>query len=151
MMIRPARAEELSFLQGKLAQREKDNYEQFPLSQSIVHVAEDYDGLRAGMVCMRLRPSPVSMAPCWHIEPLILFPEFVRASPRHAQRRATYLLAKAAEAWIADDSRNSTGVKLFFVFIETKNKPMHGLAKHIGWPTVKGKLYAKEASSGRRR
>lgn len=151
MIIRAARAKELSFLQGKLAQRGKDGYEQFPLSQSIVHVAEDYDGLRAGMVCARLRQSPISMAPCWHIEPLILFPEFVRASPRHSQRKATYLLAKAAEDWITDSTRNTTGVQAFFVYIETKNKPMHKLAKHIGWMPIKGKLYAKEASDGRRR
>ena len=150
MIVRAAKAEEIFFLQGKLLQRHKDGYEQFPLFQSIVHVAEDYDGLRAGMVCMRLRPGPMSMDPFWHVEPLILFPEFVRTSPRHAQRKATYLLAKAAEAWIADTSRNKTGVSLFFVFIENKNRPMHKLAKHIGWTPVRGKLYAKEASIGRR-
>lgn len=144
MMIRPARAEELSFLQGKLAQYR--DYEQFSLTTAIVHVAEDYDRLRAGMVCARLRLSPIRMEPCWQIEPLILFPEFIRTSPRHAQRKATYLLAKAAEDWITDGSRNTTGVRSFFVYIPNRNKPMHGLAKHIGWTPVKGKLYAKEAS-----
>lgn len=144
MIVRDAEAEELSFLQGKLAQRAKDNYEQFPLSQAIVFVAEDFDHLRAGMVCLRLRPSPISSAPMWHVEPLLLFPEFVRTSPLHSQRKATYLLAKAAEAYIADRTRNTTGVRAFFVYIEDKNERMHGLAQSIGWMPIPGKLYAKE-------
>lgn len=144
MNVREAKIEELSFLQGKLAQRAKDGYEQFPLRQAIVLVAEDFDGLRAGIVCLRLRTSPISAAPMWLVEPLLLFPEFVRTSPLHSQRKATYLLAKAAEAYIADRSRNTTGVHSFFVHIETKNKPMHRLARHIGWMPVKSKLYAKE-------
>jgi hypothetical protein len=149
-MIRPAKAEELPFLQAKLSDRAKDNYEQFPLASAVVFVAEDYDHLLAGMVCLRLRASPISMAPCWHLEPLILFPAFVKHSALHSQRKATYLLAKAAEDYVTDRSRNTSGVYSFFCYIQNKNKPMHGLARHIGWMPVKGKLYAKEASDGRR-
>jgi hypothetical protein len=144
VIVRDAKAEELSFLQGKLAQRAKDAYEQFPLATAIVLVAEDFDGLRAGMVCMRLRLSAISGAPQWHIEPLILFPEFIKTSPLHSQRKATYLLAKAAEAYIADRTRNTTGVHTLFAYIEDKNERMHGLAQSIGWMPIPGKLYAKE-------
>jgi hypothetical protein len=150
VIIRPAESEEIPSLQWKLSQREAEGYEQFPLAQAIVFVAEDFDGLLAGMVCLRLRNSPISMAPMWHVEPLILFRDFLLHSPRQAQRKATYMLAKAAEAYVMDPERNTTGVRAFFVFIENKNKPMHGLARHIGWKTVKGKLYAKEATHGRR-
>lgn len=144
--VRPAKIEELNALQTQLARRAKDGYEQFDIERSVVHVAEDtVDGLLAGMICARLRVSPISMAPCWHVEPLLLFPAFTRHSGQHSQRKATYLLAKAAENYITDPARNTTGVRAFFVFIENKNKPMHGLARHIGWKPVKGKLYAREA------
>jgi hypothetical protein len=145
VIVRSVQFDEVPFLQAKLAQREKDGYEQFPLTSAIVLVAEDGDGLRAGMVCMRIRSSPVNLVPMWQIEPLILFPEFVRTSLRQSQRKATYLLAKAAEGYIADRTRNTTGVHAFFVSIETKNKPMHRLARHIGWKPPKWKIYAKEA------
>lgn len=144
VIIRPAQFEEIPFLHGKLAQREKDGYEQFPLWTSMVFVAEDSDGLRAGMVCMRIRQSPATLALMWQVEPLLLFPEFIRTSPLHSQRKATYLLAKAAESYIADRTRNTTGVHSFFVHIENKNKPMHGLARHIGWRPLKYRFYAKE-------
>jgi len=141
--IRPPRPNELPQLQGRLAAREKDGYEQFPLLGAIVFVAEDYDGLLAGMVAMRLRMSPWAAVPMWQIEPLILFPGFIRNSPAHAQRKATYLLAKAAEGYITDRSRNTTGVRSFFCHIEQENYRMHGLAEHIGWLAVPGTFYAK--------
>lgn len=144
MIVRAAQFNEIPFLQGKLRAREKDQYEQFPLQTAIVFVAEDYDNLLAGMVAMRLRTSPVNLSPMWIVEPLILFPDFVRNSPAHSQRKATYLLAKAAEGYITDRSRNTTGVHSFFVHINTKNKPMHGLARHIGWKPPKWKIYLRE-------
>lgn len=145
IMVRAAKLEEISFLQGKLAQRADEGYEQFDLRRAIVFVAEDTeDGLRAGMVCARLRTSPFNGAPMWIVEPLALFPEFVRTSPLHSQRKATYLLAKAVEAYIADRSRNTTGVHAFYVHIPNRNKPMHGLARHIGWSAAKYKIYTKE-------
>lgn len=142
IMVRPAKLEEVSWLQGNLAQRVNEGYEQFDLRQAIVFVAEDTeDGLRAGMVCARLRTNPISAAPMWMVEPLMLFRTFVRLSPAHSQRKATYLLAKAIEAYITDRSRNTTGVHTFFLHIETKNKAMHGLARHIGWSPAKYKIY----------
>jgi hypothetical protein len=145
IMVRPAKLEETSWLQGNLNQRVHDGYEQFDLRRAVVFVAEDTeDGLRAGMVCARLRTSPVTMAPMWIVEPLVLFRQFIRVSALHSQRKATYLLAKTIEAYIADRSRNTTGVHSFFVHIENKNKAMHGLARHIGWKPVKYKLYTKE-------
>jgi hypothetical protein len=144
VIVRDAKPSELNFLQGKLRAFERDNFEQFDLRQAVVFVAEDFDGLPAGMVCLRLRCSPVSLAPMWHLEPLVLFSNFVRTSPLHSQRKATYLLATAAEAYIADSTRNTTGVRAFFVYIEDKNERMHGLAQSIGWMPIPGKLYAKE-------
>lgn len=144
MIVRDAHAGEINFLQGKLRAFEKDNYEQFDLRQAVVFVAEDFDRLPAGMVCLRLRSSPISSAPIWHLEPLVLFNNFVKTSPLHSQRKATYLLAKAAEAYIADRTRNTTGVHIFFAYIEDKNERMHGLAESIGWMPIPGKLYAKE-------
>jgi hypothetical protein len=145
VIVRDAQFNEIPFLQAKLARKEKEGYEQFPLSTAIVLVAEDGDGLRAGMVCLRIRQSPVNLAPMWQVEPLILFSEFIRTSPLHSQRKATYLLARAAESYIADRSRNTTGVHSFFVHVMKKNKAMHRLARHIGWSEPKWKIYAKEA------
>lgn len=145
MIVRAAKPDEMAFLQAKLGDRAKDGYQQFDLETAVVLVAEDYDAMLAGMVCLRLRQGPVRAERCWQIEPLILFPQFIRHSPRQSQRKATYMLAKAAEEWIADPWRNTSGVRCFYCFIENKNIRMHGLAEHIGWQPVHGIFYGKEA------
>jgi hypothetical protein len=80
----------------------------------------------------------------WLVEPLVLFREFLRVSPLHSQRKATYILAKAIEAYVADRSRNTTGVHAFFVHIENKNRAMRGLARHIGWSPAEFQIFTKE-------
>lgn len=136
MIVRPAEVGELSFLQAKLAQREQDGFEQLDLRKSVVLVAED-DELRAGLVSARLM---------WQVEPLILFPEFERTSLPIARKKATYLLARHIEDYIADRARNRTGLHSFFAFIEDRNPRMQGLARHIGWMPVyrKGKFFGKD-------
>jgi hypothetical protein len=124
--IRPAREIDLPLLQMKLAERAAEGYEQLDLRRSIVHIAEA-EGIESGFVSARLT---------WQIEPLTLFKDFERNAPPAALRRATYMLARAAEGWIADRARNSTGLHSFFAVIENRNKRMQELAEHIGWAPV---------------
>lgn len=126
---RPARLEELPFLQAKqLEAAEARGFERLDLSRSVVHLAEDtVDGMRCGLIAKRL---------VWQVEPLILFPEFERTSTKMAAKRVTYLLARAAENFIADPTQNSTPVKFFFAVIENRNPRMQDLAMHIGWQRI---------------
>lgn len=105
--IRAARADELSYLQAKADQQLPAGYEPLDLDQGVTYVADD-DGVLAGMTALRLM---------WHVEPLILFPEFRRYAPAAGQKRATYLLGKAAEEHVADPARNC-GARDFFAHLD---------------------------------
>lgn len=126
---RPAKMTELGFLQAKHASvAQAKGHEQLDLSKSVVFVAEDdRDGLTCGLIAARM---------VWQVEPLILFPEFERTSPKAAMKRATYSLARAIEQYIGDPVRNATPVKFFFAVIENRNPRMQDLARHIGWQQV---------------
>jgi len=136
---RPARLEELPFLQATHSQvAEQRGFEQLDLSKSVVIVAEDTtDGMRCGLLAARL---------IWQFEPLVLFPPFERTSTGMAKKRATYLLARAGEAYIADPSLNCTPIRSFFAVIQNSNPRMQNLAEHIGWQRVypKCKIFGKD-------
>jgi hypothetical protein len=90
--IRRARSDELRFLQTKTEQQLPDGFEPVDLRKSVVFVADD-DGVIAGLAAAGLT---------WHVEPLILFPEFARYAPQAMQRRAVYGLGRAITEHIAD-------------------------------------------------
>jgi hypothetical protein len=118
VVIRPATLEDLPYLDHRL--RNAKNATQVDLRKAIVFVAE-YDGCIVGFTAARL---------LWNIEPLMLFEEFRRRAPHHARRRATYELAKSIDGWIADRSRNTTGIHGYFCFIA--DRVVRKLAEHFG-------------------
>ena len=126
---RAARLDELRFLQAKhTLLAEEKHHEKLDLAKSVVLVAEDNDdSLTCGLIAARM---------VWQVEPLVLFPEFERTSSKMAKKRATYLLARAVESFIADPASNPTPVKFFFSVIENRNPRMQDLARHIGWQQV---------------
>src|SRR5579862_1062491 len=84
--VRPAVRGELPHLHDLLAEQ-ADYFEQNPLDQSIVFVAE-YGGDVVGFVAARLQ---------WQIEPLLLAKRFKECAPDSAKRKATYLLISAID------------------------------------------------------
>lgn len=83
--VRPARQEEIPFLQAHADRQLPPGCEPIELRKRTVYLVED-EGVIAGVGAAGLE---------WQIEPLILMPEFERYAPESAKRRATYLLAKA--------------------------------------------------------
>jgi N-acetylglutamate synthase-like GNAT family acetyltransferase len=113
--VRPARAEELPYLQQRL---NETKHEKVMLSQTILHVVEQ-DGKVIGFLPARFFG--------WQLEPMVIFPEVRNKSTR---RRACYLLAKATTDWIADRAKNKTGIYTYW-FV-TKNSFFAKLAKSWG-------------------
>jgi hypothetical protein len=74
--VRPARAEELPYLQQRL---NETKHEKVMLSQTILHVVEQ-DGKVIGFLPARFFG--------WQLEPMVIFPEVKNKS---ARRRACYL------------------------------------------------------------
>lgn len=104
---RPARLDEIEYLQQRLAQPSPYKYEDHDLSKCVVFVAE-YDGAIVGFSAARLQ---------WQIEPVMLFPEFQKFGPHFAQQRATFLLIKELHQWISDRGRNLTEIRSYFCYI----------------------------------
>lgn len=115
--VRPPREDELPLLQG-LLYRYREEFEQQDLRQSIVYIAE-FEGDVVGFVSGRI---------VWQIPTLLIDRQM--GLPRHVQRKATYLLIKAIDAWIGDRSKNLSGVHFYFCVI--KNRTMQQLAKAFG-------------------
>jgi hypothetical protein len=112
--VRPARESELTYLENRMREL---GHERVDLRRSMVWVSED-NGLITGMICQRL---------VWQMEPHIVFPEVTNKTTR---RRSALLLAKAAESFIADRMRNTTGI--FSYFFVTKSRTWAKLAEHFG-------------------
>ena len=120
--VRPARSEELAYLQAKLRE-EQPLWEQVNLFESKVLVAE-YQGRIVGFGAARL---------VFQIEPILLFQEFKENAPPFAHRRATLSLMRALDQWIHSPD-NVTGVRTFFCFIV--DRVMRKLAAHYGMVRV---------------
>lgn len=131
--VRPALAEEIPELQARLAEQ-KEFYEQHDLSKTIVFVAE-YGGVIVGFSAARL---------IWQVEPLLLVPDFQKHAPRFARRKATYLLIRELDRWIADRQRNLTGLHSYFCSIV--GKTMRQLALSFGMTQVypKSKFFGRD-------
>jgi|SRR5579884_40651 len=116
--IRPATDSDLPYLAERLS--EQTYFEIVDLPKMIVYVAE-YDGRIIGFTAARLM---------WQIEPLYLTPEFIKYAPHFARQKATLGLIRAIEGWIADRTRNTTGVYWYFCYI--KGRVMQRLAEAYG-------------------
>jgi hypothetical protein len=75
----------------------------------------------------------------WQVEPLYLFPEFVRDAPPITLRRAVFRLARAIETWL-----RGQGAHWYLGYIE--KKPMQRMAREYGMIPVyrKGKVFGKD-------
>lgn len=113
--VRTARVEEIPILQEMLARQPYFEYQD--LTQAIVHVAE-YEGKITGMITGRI---------VWQVPTLLLEKDKL---PRHAQRRATLLLIRSMDAWLADRSLNRSGIYTYFCVI--KGSTMKHLANAFG-------------------
>lgn len=119
MNIRPATLADIPKLKEELG-REPDKWEQIEFEKGIVFVAEE-DGEIIGFINGRL---------IWQIEPLFIFSKYRKKKFRAIARKATYLLIKRLDGWIANRSENRTGIYSYFCFI--KNRLMQGLAMNFG-------------------
>jgi hypothetical protein len=126
---RPARLDEIDYLQNRLERPSPYYFENHDLSKCIVYVVE-YDGAIVGFSAARLQ---------WQIEPVMLFDEFQKHAPHFAQQRATFLLIKELHDWIEDRQRNLTGVFSYFCYILRPR--MQRLAQSFGmqrWYAMRG-------------
>jgi hypothetical protein len=90
----------------------------------------EHNGVISGCVCGRW---------VYQIEPLYLFPEFVRDAPPVTLRRAVFKLARTIEGWMKDH-----GIRFYFAYIE--KKPMQRVAREYGMVPIyrKGKLFGRD-------
>lgn len=117
--VRPARKEDLPILQKRLAEQ-GDFYEYQDLAKTICYIAE-YDGQIVGFCAAR---------PTMQIEPLLLTPDFTKNAPRFSQAKATTLLIRAVDGWIADRTLNKSGLHSYFCSI--RGRVMQRLALSFG-------------------
>lgn len=131
--VRDARVADLDELHRRLFEQ-RDKYEQQDLSKCIVMVAE-YDGKIVGFSAARLT---------WQVEPLLLVPEFTGSAPHFAQQKATYMLIREIDGWIADRNRNTTGLHSYFCSIVGRR--MRKLAVSFGMLPVyiKSKFFGRD-------
>lgn len=113
--VRPARFEEIPMLQEMLKRQPYFEYQD--LTKAIVFVSE-YEGEVVGMITGRV---------IWQLPTLLLEKEKL---PRHSQRRATLMLIRAMDAWLADRSKNLSGIYSYFCVI--KGSTMKHLANAFG-------------------
>jgi len=116
--IRPATPEDIPYLQKRLSETPRTT--QVELERAIVFVCE-YGGEIVGFTAARMM---------WQIEPVMLFPEFIRTAPHFARQKATYRLISAIDRWLADPTKNTTGIYMYFCFIT--NRVMQKLAVSFG-------------------
>ena len=113
MEIRQANFDELPELKERL---KESGGERIDLDSARVWVAVR-DGEIVGMLSARL---------CWQLEPLLLF-----EGSRMQKCRAGIGLYRAAERWLADKSKNRTGIHWFFAI--TRSEQVMSWAKKLGW------------------
>lgn len=135
MQVRPAQFTEIPYLQSRLA--ECPTWEQVDLSRGIAFVAEE-DGERIGFVNGRL---------IWQVEPLLIFPEYMKSRKRgvhHLRRKASWGLFHALDSYLADPEQNTTGIHSYFCHVVSR--PVMRMEKHLGFTRLYpgGRLYGKD-------
>lgn len=111
---RPARAEDLPFLQAKINESDQ---EKVNLSQAFVFVVEE-DGEPIGLIAARLGWMQIEPAYIWG------------GKTTSSKRRAMYQLYAAMKDWIADRSANRSGIHSFW-FV-TKSDAVAKWAEKMG-------------------
>ena len=102
---------------------QSDSFEQQDLLKTICYVLE-FRGQLAGFASGRL---------VWQVEPVLLDQQFKATASKHSQRKGTLLLIRAIDAYIADRTRNKTGIYSYFCSIQ--DAVMQKLALAFGmWP-----------------
>lgn len=125
---RPARLEELPFLQNKINESDQ---EKVILAQSFVFVVEE-DGEVIGLIAARL---------AWmQIEPAFIW----GGKTKNSKRRAMYQLYFAIKDWIADRAKNKSGIHSFW-FV-TKSDVVAKWAEKVGCLEIYSgcKMFAKD-------
>lgn len=132
LKVRAATPEDLPYLQHRLALKPRN--EQVNLRQMIVFIAE-YDGVIVGFTGARLM---------WQWEPMMLFDEFKRLAPKAARRRATVMLAHQMESWIADRTKNHSGIHSYFCFIRDRMMQRMAVSFNMLRIYTGGKFFGKD-------
>lgn len=118
--VRPATDADLHELHWHLHDQ-RDYFEQQNLRNAIVMVLEE-DGQIVGFGAARVA--------WWQIEPVLLTRSFKKHGSKHAQRKGTYLLIRELDRWIADRSKNLSGMHSYFCAI--RSRTMQKLARSFG-------------------
>lgn len=131
--VRAAKLEDIPKLQMFLFEQRRD-FEQQDLTRSIIFIAE-YEGEIVGFSAARL---------IWQVEPLLLARDFKRYASTHSQKRATYLLIRELDAWLADRAKNVSGIYSYFCSIA--DRTMQKLALSFGMLRVyrNSKFFGKD-------
>jgi hypothetical protein len=116
MQIRLTAREEIPAMQRRL---EELGSEYIDLSSTPSWVALDEEGTIIGILPARL---------VWNLEPLLVFPE---VKNKVTASRACLGLFRAAEAWLSDRAKNTTGI--YWYFIKTRSEAVKQWAKRLGW------------------
>lgn len=135
MQVRPASMADVPYLQKRLS--ECPTWEQVDLSRGIVFVAEEKEEI-VGFISARM---------IWQVEPLFLFPEYMKSRKRgvhHLRRKASWMLFHALDSWLADRSKNTTGIYTYFCHVVSK--AVMRMDKHLGFARIYpgGRLYGKD-------
>lgn len=128
-IVRKATPEEKELCRLKLSQGRPIPEDASDWQRRQVWVIE-HNGVISGCLCARV---------VWQLEPLYLFPEFVRDAPPVTLRRAVFKLARHFEAQLRRWRQS-----WYFGYIE--RKPMQRVAREYGMVPVyrKGKMFGKD-------
>jgi hypothetical protein len=130
--IRPASLVDIPVLQTMLRDQ-ADSFEHQDLTRTIAFVAE-CDGRIVGFIAARCQ---------WQIEPLLLDRLFKQEASRHAQRKATYMLIREVDRFLADRTKNRSGI--YYYFCHIVDETMQKLALSFGMTRIYfGKFYGRE-------
>jgi len=100
MHIRHVTPEDVPYLHERMKQL---GSEFIDLNKAPAWVSVDEEGTILGILSTRL---------VWNIEPVLIFPEVKNKMTR---RRAFRGMFKAAESWLSDRTRNTTGIHWYFI------------------------------------
>ena len=130
--VRPASLSDIPALQSMLCDQ-ADSFEHQDLTRTIPFVAE-CEGRIVGFVAARCQ---------WQIEPLLLDRSFKKNASRHAQRKATYMLIREVDRFLADRTKNRSGI--YYYFCHIVDETMQKLALSFGMTRIYfGKFYGRE-------
>jgi hypothetical protein len=131
-VVRVAMPSDIPVLQAMLRDQ-ADYFEQQDLRRTITFVAE-CEGRIVGFISARCQ---------WQIEPLLLDRAFKREASQAAKRRTTYLLIREIDRWLADRTKNRSGI--YYYFCHIIDETMQRLAVSFGMTRIYfGKFYGRE-------